>query len=445
MVNDENLSITELQRHASQGDSEAQYYLGLHFEDKKNIFEACKWFEKSAEQDYTDSQFKLGFYYRWGDATFPANTEKGEYWLKKAANKRHARAQFHLGNFYRSNRDFESAAYWFGEAAEQGEKRAMFRFALLNETKAFSDAKIATAVEYYTKLANALPEEIDENNVDAMINLGLLYCVRDGTQRSVVNGKPLLEKALRLWNHGHSKIEIQPYDCYRMGLLFCNGEINPNDEPSVDDLITGIELLDIGIKDGLDEFNPENIVFAKSLRGTAKNRLKAKIHSQRAAEGFSLVVNEMGINELDDMANELNSISRNKGFDETLILKKLYEHGLEDIAGQLKQKWAQLSSEKAENIEKLNTRIPTIIGRMFQACVLAAFLYILIGTDMIHGAFIDSALNIDIIYNLIVLSSPLFFFSLSMGTINSFITGKNKPFNISMYVIAIIIQMCHLI
>jgi TPR repeat protein len=128
-------NIGELQRLAEQGDTEAQYELGTYYEKEKNLLEACKWFEEAAERNHVDSQFKLGFFCRWGDEDgFSADVEKGRFWLTQAADQGHSLAQFHLGNLYNSEQRFEEAAKWLEKSALQGEERAMYRFALLNES-----------------------------------------------------------------------------------------------------------------------------------------------------------------------------------------------------------------------------------------------------------------------------------------------------------------------
>jgi len=269
------LSINELQKLSFQGDRDAQYFLGLNYEDDGKIAEACKWFLKSADQDHMDSQFKIGFYYRWGDTGFPADANRGEYWLKRAAEKGHDKAQFHLGNYYRSIGNLGSAATWFKKAAEQGEKRSMFRYALLNETRAFPGANINDAITYYTKLAQETSvSRIDENNTDAMLYLGILYCEGDYMPPDPVKGKEFLEKALRYWEIARGKIEIQPYDCYRVGILYCTGQTNHNKTPGVSDLEKGIKFLNIAIHDGLEGFHPGNITLATQIRNDATEQLR---------------------------------------------------------------------------------------------------------------------------------------------------------------------------
>ena len=257
--------IEKLKIRAEQGDSEAQYELGEFFEGKNNIPEACKWFEKAANQNHVNSQFKLGFYYRWGDdnSGFSANVEKGRFWLKQASEKGHKKAQFHLGNLFNKEQNFENAALWFEKAAKQGEQRAMFRFAFLNEGKLFSGANINTAVHYYTKLTENLGSNVDEDNTDAMFYLGILYCQGDEIQRDANKGKKLIETGLKYC--ASNKIDIKPYEYYRIGFLYSTGAINSNNEPSVEDLSKGIDFLNIVLKVGLTALRPQNIELTKEM------------------------------------------------------------------------------------------------------------------------------------------------------------------------------------
>ena len=253
-------NIEELITIAQQGDSDAQYELGSFYENEKNFFEACKWFEEAAEQNHADSQFKLGYFCRWGDENFPADIEKGRFWLTQAAEQGHPKAQFHLGNLYNEEQRFDEAAKWFEKSAAQGEERAMFCFAFLNEAELFQGYNIKTAVEYYTILSEAY-----FNNIDAMVNLGVLYCSGEKIERDASKGKKLIERCKPL-------NKLDAYDCYRIGALYCSGEINPNKEPTTEDLAIGVELLDIAIKDGLADYHPGNIELANQLRDIAINR-----------------------------------------------------------------------------------------------------------------------------------------------------------------------------
>lgn len=276
-------NIDELKTLAEQGDSDAQYELGEFYENEKNISEACKWFEIAAEQNHTDSQFKLGFFCRWGDEDFPSDIEKGRFWLTQAAEQGHSKAQFHLGNLCNEEQRFDEAAKWFEKSARRNEERAMFRFALLNEAGLFQGHNVRTAVEYYIKLS-----ETPYNNRDAMVNLGVLYCNGEKIERDAAKGKKLIERCKPFR-------ELEAYDCYRIGALYCTGEINPDKEPTADDLTLGSELLDIAIQDGLVGYHPGNIDVAKQLREVAMKRKAALIEMNDNLQKAQAIAQEIAV------------------------------------------------------------------------------------------------------------------------------------------------------
>ena len=62
--------IEEIKRKANAGDAEAQYNLGVAYQNgqgvPKNHIEAAKWFRKAAEQKHAKAQNLLGAMYRDG-------------------------------------------------------------------------------------------------------------------------------------------------------------------------------------------------------------------------------------------------------------------------------------------------------------------------------------------------------------------------------------------
>ena len=74
---------------AEQGDADAQYNLGLMYDNgrgvKQDDFEAVKWFRQAAEQGYTDAQFNLGVMYAKGQGV---RQDKGQAkeWFGKACD-----------------------------------------------------------------------------------------------------------------------------------------------------------------------------------------------------------------------------------------------------------------------------------------------------------------------------------------------------------------------
>ena len=245
--------------------------MGEHFADvEKNIPEACKWYEKAANQEHVESQFLLGFYYRFGDVGFPADIEKGRQWYMKAAKKGHVRAQRRLGDLYRNENNYAEAVKWYNKAVIKRDKLAMFHLARLHEAPpdyAFPGCDIDIAVSLYEELSTP-----SFNYKAAMVSLGLLYCDGEKVSRNEIEGKKLLEMAL----FPNGKLEIDDsldiYDIWLAGSVYCTGRTNINNEPNLDDLNKGIELLDIVIADGFQGYPPDRLELVKRMRNFSDDR-----------------------------------------------------------------------------------------------------------------------------------------------------------------------------
>lgn len=72
----------ELIQKAEAGDAEAQYELGLNYEDKEKV----KWFMKSADKGHPGAQHELGLCYELGKVV-PKDDEEALKWYKKSADQ----------------------------------------------------------------------------------------------------------------------------------------------------------------------------------------------------------------------------------------------------------------------------------------------------------------------------------------------------------------------
>lgn len=117
-------------RKANAGDAEAQYMVSLLYSIggegfPENEEEYIKWLKKSAENGYTEAQYKLGEYYnRRSDYGFPEERDEYLKWCHRAADGGYSSASFSLGLYYK-NIDKQDAIYWLKKCmddlyAEQG-------------------------------------------------------------------------------------------------------------------------------------------------------------------------------------------------------------------------------------------------------------------------------------------------------------------------------------
>ena len=116
---------------AEEGDTDAQYHLGLMYADGHGVSqdhaEAVKWYRMAASRGQADAQFRLGFMYYDGQGV-PQNYAEAVTWYRMAANQGQADAQFGLGVIYHNGRilpqDYVQAHLWFNLAAAQGTENA---------------------------------------------------------------------------------------------------------------------------------------------------------------------------------------------------------------------------------------------------------------------------------------------------------------------------------
>jgi FimV-like protein len=85
----------------------------------KDSNEAVKWCRKAAEQGHLDAQFQLGLLYNQKNESIYDGKE-AERWLRKAAEQGLPDAQLFLGYYYIEFKDFAEAERWLRKAADQG-------------------------------------------------------------------------------------------------------------------------------------------------------------------------------------------------------------------------------------------------------------------------------------------------------------------------------------
>ena len=96
MEEDKGQAVKWYRQAAEQGDSEAQFNLGLCYENgegvPKDLAEAVKWYRKAAEQNDADAQFNLGACYANGEGV-SKNMAEAVKWYRKAAEQGDADAK----------------------------------------------------------------------------------------------------------------------------------------------------------------------------------------------------------------------------------------------------------------------------------------------------------------------------------------------------------------
>ena len=92
----QNTNIATLKAKANNGDAEAQFNLGIAYDNGEGVeqsySQAVYWYKKAAEQDLAEAQYNLGNAYDNGEGVEQSYSQ-AVYWYKKAAEQGLAAAQ----------------------------------------------------------------------------------------------------------------------------------------------------------------------------------------------------------------------------------------------------------------------------------------------------------------------------------------------------------------
>lgn len=237
-------------RGAERGDPIAQNNLGaLYLKGRgveQNYATAIGWFQKAAESGLAGAFFNLGMVHLRGYGVDPDVAAANER-LTTSAHLGDRDAQFFLGlHYYQGTgfeKDLENAKLWFRRAADQGAPAAMYNLGILyldpdpaisDESQALAwldkasqenypgtelviakvhlshtedQARVALGAEQYKNLAAS-------NNLDAQIQLGMMYTFGQGVEQNYDEGRFWLERAA---SQGASQAQLN------LGNLFAEG------------------------------------------------------------------------------------------------------------------------------------------------------------------------------------------------------------------------------
>lgn len=213
--------VEALRKAAKQGDTTAQFELGVLYNDGEAITQdhnlARYWWHLSAEQGNAPAQNNLGFMYEQGVGA-PKDFDKALHWYHKAAEQGHDQAQANLGMMYGSGddvpQDYVKALYWLEKGAEQENALAKsgLDYLLLNPTiqkikaaqKGGADAQAFLGAMYirgkgvpedYAEGAHWLRKAAEQGNARAQISLGFMYEEGAGVPQLYEEAARWLQKA----------------------------------------------------------------------------------------------------------------------------------------------------------------------------------------------------------------------------------------------------------
>ena len=133
-INDLSKAMPLLGRAAEMGHAKAQGYLAYQLHKASEYDLALKWYEKSAKQGYSESQYGLAGMYREGKGV-DVNYEQALNWYQQAAEGEFVAAQSALATAYERGHldlpvDFERAFSWYTKAALGGQLQAAKRLVM---------------------------------------------------------------------------------------------------------------------------------------------------------------------------------------------------------------------------------------------------------------------------------------------------------------------------
>jgi TPR repeat protein len=126
------VAVAWLRRSAEQGMTQAQYNLGLLYENgagvQRSLAAATEWWERAAEQGHIEAQVATGTQYFLGRGA-PHDEAIACRWYERAALNGHAGAQYLAASCYEHGygawpRDAERARHWYVQAARNGDVAA---------------------------------------------------------------------------------------------------------------------------------------------------------------------------------------------------------------------------------------------------------------------------------------------------------------------------------
>lgn len=122
---DDKALFEEMNKIASSGNPEAQYHLGMFYNNgigtEKNIKKAFEVFQQSSDGGDPLGSYKLGcYYYGQGESVVQEDHDSALKYKIIAAKAGYDRAQYDVANIFAYDQDYKNAIIWWKKAALQG-------------------------------------------------------------------------------------------------------------------------------------------------------------------------------------------------------------------------------------------------------------------------------------------------------------------------------------
>lgn len=150
---------------------------------------SIKSLEAQAFSGVPEAQHDLAAIYTAGRGGVTQNFEKAALWFREAADNKIANADYNLGVLYHQGlgveRDLDRALYWYREAAKLGHPEAQYNLGIAHIEGIGTQYDAPLAAAFFESAAN-------QGITEAAYNLGLIY------ENGLIGGAPKTEDAL-LW------------------------------------------------------------------------------------------------------------------------------------------------------------------------------------------------------------------------------------------------------
>ena len=141
---------------AQAGNRKAQFFLGVLYESASNDkYKAAHWYQRAAEQGYSDAQHNLGLAYARGLGT-PKNIPEAVKWWRAAGLKGNSDSQYNLGIIYATgakgvNQNFKEAKRWWLLAAASGDALAQYNLGAMYANGVAGKQSYCEAARWWSK------------------------------------------------------------------------------------------------------------------------------------------------------------------------------------------------------------------------------------------------------------------------------------------------------
>lgn len=190
---DDRKAVFYLEKAANQSYGLAAYTLALYYHQKepKYPLKAFEYFMVAAKQQHIEAQYYVGLYYQNGKGV-KQDLDQAIYWYEKAAFQNDKDALYHLAMILIKlpEKDFETISKLLERAAKLDHPNAQYNLAVMYQKGDGVKLDMEKALFWYEKAANA-------GLAIAQYNLGMLYFEGMIVKKDEEKAKELWEKAAK--------------------------------------------------------------------------------------------------------------------------------------------------------------------------------------------------------------------------------------------------------